>query len=156
MLRHAPTIKQSLLSSPQRQAQVFPQHLECSTSTSKLTGCIYLYRKESGRKMYLNVILKVWGSVSIHWNVTVSGISTFRFNWKALKGFNHSGNCLMITGSYTFMWTKVLCMHAVNIRFPALYPTDYGTLSYTGICDVCINTRWFKYDQDWFFFKPQF
>jgi hypothetical protein len=45
MLCHAPTLKQNLLSTPYRQSQVFPQYLECNTSTSKLTGCIHLHRK---------------------------------------------------------------------------------------------------------------
>ena len=43
--------------------------LDCAatrTGTSKLTGYIYLYRKENGRKMYTNVTLKFWDSVYIH------------------------------------------------------------------------------------------
>jgi len=119
--------KQNFLSSPHRQVQVFPQYLECSTITTKLTCCIYLYRKENGRKTDMNVILKFWDSVCIHWNVTVSGMSAFRFNSKA---FNHSANCFMITGSHNFMWTTLLCMNAMNVHFLSLYPTNNGTVIY--------------------------
>jgi hypothetical protein len=128
---HVPTLKQNLLSSSWMQAEVFPRYLECSTSTGNLTGCIYPYRKESVIKIYYNVILKFWGSVHIHWSITVSGISALRFNWKAL---NHIAKRFMFTGSHTFMWTTVLGIHYLNINFPLFYPTNNG--------GVWINTAW--------------
>jgi hypothetical protein len=38
------------------------------------------------------------------------------------------------------LYIAALCMHSLNIHFPSLYPTKNGTLSYTGIRDVWINT----------------